>query len=662
MDIDYFAENGLLAKTIPGFAPRQAQVHMADAVSKTIKSAGRLLVEAGTGTGKTFAYLVPALDSGKRVIISTGSKALQDQLYERDLPTLLLAMQYGKPVAQLKGRSNYLCTYRLALLEQEMHFLAADVFADLPKVRNFKARTLSGDVADIPGLQEQAPILPFVTSTNDNCLGRECPDYETCFLVKARRKALDAQVVVINHHLFFADMSVKDTGFGELLPDADVYIFDEAHQLPDIASQYFGESLSSRQLSDVAEELRLAYRLEAKDMAQLGKAADRLIQDCQAMRLSFGVEPSRGNLRDILAQPAMQRDLQRLKETIKFCYDVCKLALGRGEQINNCFERLTGFLTAADHVTAITEVGAAYWYETTKRHFTLNVTPLSIAERFAQEVMRVGCSWIFTSATLTVGEEFNYFSQRMGVEDADTCLLDSPFDYEHQSLLCVPRNLPDTSNYQRATQLAERLLPVIEQVPGGCFFLCTSYNSVNQIAQVLRDKLDRTVLVQGDDNKQRILADFVADGHAVLVATSSFWEGVDVRGAALSCVIIDKLPFTSPDEPLLKARMEDCRLQGGDPFQQLQLPEAVIVLKQGVGRLIRDYQDRGILILCDPRLVNKPYGAAFLKSLPPIPRCRDLTRLSEFWTIPDMPVVEPAALLQPALLQEETITDENSGD
>lgn len=633
MTNDYFAEHGLLAHAIPGFAPRPAQNQMSAAVAQAIHDAGCLLVEAGTGTGKTFAYLVPALDSKKRVIISTGSKALQDQLYERDLPTLLLAMQYDKPVAQLKGRSNYLCLYRMALLEQEMNFLAADVFADLPKVRQFKTRTLTGDVADIAGLQEQAPILPFITSTNDNCLGRECPDYEDCYLVKARKKAMDAQVVVINHHLFFADMSVKDTGFGELLPEADVYIFDEAHQLPDIASQYFGESISSRQLSDTADELRLAYRLEAKDMAQLGKAADRLVQDCQAMRLGFGVEPSRGNLRDALAQPTIQRDLQRLKESIKFCYDVCKLALGRGEQINSCFERLAGFLTTIDHVTAINETGAAYWFETTKRHFTLNVTPLSIADRFSQEVMRTGCSWVFTSATLTVSDSFDYFADRMGIKDAATCLLDSPFDYESQSLLCVPRNLPDTSVYNRATQLAERLLPVIEQVPGGCFFLCTSYHSVNQIAQVLREKLDRKILVQGDDNKQRLLADFVSDGHAVLVATSSFWEGVDVRGEALSCVIIDKLPFTSPDEPLLKARVEDCRMQGGDPFQQLQLPEAVIVLKQGVGRLIRDYQDRGILILCDPRLVNKPYGAAFLKSLPPIPRCRDLTRLSDFWSL-----------------------------
>lgn len=631
MSTDFFSKTGLLASTIPGFAPREAQSQMAELVSKTIREQGQLMIEAGTGTGKTFAYLVPALQSGKRVIISTGSKALQDQLFDRDLPTLLDAMEYSKPVAQLKGRSNYLCLYRLTLLEQEAHFLSPELLSDLPKIRQFKTRTKTGDVADITGLQEQAPVLSYITSTNDNCLGRDCPDYDDCYLVRARRKAMDAQVIVINHHLFFADVSVKDTGFGELLPEADVYIFDEAHQIPDIASQYFGQTLSSRQLYDLAEEMRLAYRLEAKDMAQLGKAADRLQLDCQNMRLVFGVDPSRGNLRDLMRSPQVLKELERLKESIKLCYDVCKLALGRGEQINSCFERLTGALTIFDAVTAITETGFAYWFETTKRHFTLNVTPLSIADRFARDILRNDSAWIFTSATLTVSNLFDYFAKRMGLSNAQSCVLESPFDYAHQSLLCVPRNLPDTSVWDRATQLAERLLPIIDEVPGGCFFLCTSYHSVNQIAQVLRANTRRKILVQGEENKQRMLADFVADGQAVLVATSSFWEGVDVRGEALSCVIIDKLPFTSPDEPLLRARVEDCRMQGEDPFMQLQLPEAVIALKQGVGRLIRDYQDRGILILCDPRLVNKPYGAAFLKSLPAIPRCRDIHALAKFW-------------------------------
>lgn len=654
MSADFFSKTGLLATAIPGFAPRDAQRQMADLVASTIREQGQLMVEAGTGTGKTFAYLVPALHSGKRVIISTGSKALQDQLYERDLPTLLLAMQYGKPVAQLKGRSNYLCLYRLSLLEQEAQYAAKEILSDLPKVRKFRNRTKTGDVADISGLQEQAPVLSYITSTNDNCLGRECPDYDECFLVKARRKAMDAQVVVINHHLFFADISVKDTGFGELLPEADVYIFDEAHQIPDIASQYFGQTLSSRQLFDLGEEMRLAYRTEAKDMSQLGKAADRLQLDCQNMRLALGVDPTRGNLRDVLHQPAVQKELSRLQESIKLCYDVCKLALGRGEQINSCFERLSGYLSIFDSVTAVNETGFAYWFETTKRHFTINATPLSIADRFAQEILRADCSWIFTSATLTVSNEFDYFSKRMGLEKARSTVLDSPFDYQHQSLLCVPRNLPDTSVWDRASQLAERLLPVIDQVPGGCFFLCTSYHSVNQIAKILRANTKRTILVQGEENKQRLLADFVSDGTAVLVATSSFWEGVDVRGDALSCVIIDKLPFTSPDEPLLKARVEDCRMKGEDPFLQLQLPEAVIALKQGVGRLIRDYQDRGILILCDPRLVNKPYGGAFLKSLPDIPRCRDIHALEHFWR-----EMTPALVLNQPI---ETSSNENSGN
>jgi len=628
---DYFAADGLLARTLSGFAPRTSQRLMAEAVADTITGAGQLMVEAGTGTGKTFAYLVPALASGKRVIISTGSKALQEQLYNRDLPTLLAAMDYSHPVALLKGRANYLCLHRLDQLLATSHLQEAEVLADLVRVKTYSINAISGDVAEIPELLEQAPILPHVTSTNDNCLGRECPRYDDCYLVRARRKAMDAQLVVINHHLFFADMVVKDTGFAELIPDADVYIFDEAHQLPDIASGYFGESLSSRQLLDVAHEILLAQRAEAADMAQLARSADALELACREQRLAFGIEPSRGNLRDWVGNPLFDRTLQRLKDALRLCYDVLKLALGRGERLDHCFERLVEYQGKLERLLQTEQPGAAYWFDTTRIHFSFNVTPLSIADRFNSEVMRAGCSWVFTSATLTVGHEFGHFSQQLGIDQARQLVLDSPFAYAEQSLLCVPRGLPDTGFARRATELAQLLTPVINKVPGGVFFLCTSYQSMRQIAEVLRRDVGRLVLLQGEDNKQRLLSQFVDNGRAILVATASFWEGVDVRGAALSCVIIDKLPFTAPDEPLLKARMEDCRLQGGDPFTQLQLPDAVITLKQGVGRLIRDFQDRGVLVLCDPRLVNRPYGATFLQSLPPMPRCRDLAAINRFW-------------------------------
>jgi ATP-dependent DNA helicase DinG len=628
---DYFAADGLLARTLSGFAPRESQRLMAEAVSATISGAGQLMVEAGTGTGKTFAYLVPALASGKRVIISTGSKALQEQLYNRDLPTLLAAMEYAQPVALLKGRANYLCLHRLDQLLTTSHLQEAEVLADLVRVKTFSIDAVSGDVAEIPGLLEQAPILPHVTSTNDNCLGRECPRYDDCYLVRARRKAMDAQLLVINHHLFFADMVVKDTGFAELIPDADVYIFDEAHQLPDIASGYFGESLSSRQLLDVAQEMVLAQRAEAGDMVQLSRAAEALELACREQRLAFGIEPSRGNVRDWVGNPLFDRTLQRLKDTLRLCYEVLKLALGRGERLDHCFERLVEYQGKLERLLQTEQPGAAYWFDTTRIHFSFNLTPLSIAERFNSEVMRAGCSWVFTSATLTVGHEFSHFSQQLGIGQARQLVLESPFAFAQQSLLCVPRGLPDTGFARRATELAQLLTPVINKVPGGVFFLCTSYQSMRQIVEVLRRDVGRLVLLQGEDNKQRLLHQFVENGRAILVATASFWEGVDVRGAALSCVIIDKLPFTAPDEPLLKARMEDCRLQGGDPFNQLQLPDAVITLKQGVGRLIRDMQDRGVLVLCDPRIVNRPYGATFLQSLPPMPRCRDLAMINRFW-------------------------------
>lgn len=628
---DFFSVDGPLARAMPGFSPRPSQLLMAEAVARAIEQASTLLVEAGTGTGKTYAYLVPALASGKRVIISTGSKALQEQLYNRDLPRLLSAMAYSQPVALLKGRANYLCHYRLDQLLAEARDQSAEVLADLARVKQFAIVSQSGDLGELTGLKEQAPILPLITSTNDNCLGRECPRYEACFLVKARRRAMEAQLLVVNHHLFFADLVVKDTGFAELMPEAELYVFDEAHQLPDIASDYFGERLASRQLVELADEMKAAYRAEAPDMAQLGRSAEALQLACRDCRLAFGLEGGRGNLRHWLADPQAQRLLGRLKDGVQLAYEVLKLALGRGERLDHCFERMLEYQGRLNRLTEVDTLGAAYWYDTSKLHFSFNRTPLSVADRFAQEVMRPGSSWVFTSATLTVNHVFDHFRQQLGLDQAEALMLDSPFDYGRQSLLCVPRGLPDTGYAKRGTLLAERLWPVINQVPGGIFFLCTSYQSLHQVAEVLRRELGRTVLVQGEDSKQGLLQRFVENGRAVLVATSAFWEGVDVQGAALSCVIIDKLPFASPDDPLLKARSEDCRLQGRDPFAELQLPEAVIALKQGVGRLIRDGQDKGVLILCDPRLVQRPYGQVFLGSLPPMPRSRELQRIDDFW-------------------------------
>ncbi len=626
-----FKPDGPLASHIDGFKARAPQLEMAEAVAGAIKSGGRLLVEAGTGTGKTYAYLVPALESGKRVVISTGSKNLQEQLFYRDLPTITGALSYTPPVALLKGRSNYLCIERMNRLLSESHLQKPEILNDLVKVKSWSTATDNGDVGDIPGLQENAEILAHVTSTNDNCLGRDCPYYDDCHLVVARRRAMDAQVVVINHHLFFADMAVKDTGFGELVPEAQVYVFDEAHQLPEIATNYFGKSVGSRTIQDLAQDIQLAYRAEAHDMAQLGKAADRLAIASQDLRLAFGVDGGRGNTRDMLRQPLWGQALARLNDAIGLCYEVLKLALGRGEQLDHAFERISELRTRLGEVLAVNQTGFSYWYDCSRLHFTLNLTPLSVAERFSAEVQRPEVAWVFTSATLTVDMRFDHFKAELGLAGSAELILDSPFDYGEQARLCVPRYLPEPNAFGRGEQLANLMIPLINKTPGGCFFLCTSHQVMRQVAEVLRREIGRTVLLQGEDNKQRLLKEFVENGRAVLVATSSFWEGIDVRGAALSCVIIDKLPFASPDDPLLKARVDDCKLKGGDPFSELQLPKAVIALKQGVGRLIRDRSDHGVLVICDPRMVNKPYGATFIKSLPAIPRTRELGTLGSFF-------------------------------
>lgn len=627
---DDFAADGALALAIPGFKPREPQRQMAQAVSEAIENKHELVVEAGTGTGKTYAYLAPALRSGKKVIISTGSKALQDQLYSRDLPTVARALKFKGQVALLKGRSNYLCLERLEQQSMVGGELAVQAMSDLVHLRGWSSETVDGDISTCGGVAEDSTIWPMVTSTNDNCLGSDCPVYKDCFVVKARRKAMDADVVVVNHHLFLADMVVKESGFAELIPEADVMIFDEAHQVPDIASQYFGQQLSSKQLIDLAKDITIAYRTEVRDVQQLQKSADRLSQGAQDFRLALGDPGFRGNLRDIMNNPNIQRALLLLDDALELCYDVAKMSLGRSALLDAAFDRAALYRGRLKRLKDVTQPGFSYWYECNSRHFILALTPLSVSDRFREVMDERPASWIFTSATLAVNEKMKHFVERLGVSSAKTMILESPFDFASQALLCVPRNLPSPNQPGGAKQMARMLLPLIEANNGRCFFLCTSHQMMRDLAEQFRAMLTLPVLLQGETSKGQLLKQFVAAGNALLVATSSFWEGVDVRGDVLSLVIIDKLPFTSPDDPLLKARMEDCKLRGGDPFDEVQLPDAVITLKQGVGRLIRDVDDRGVLVICDNRLVMRPYGAVFLNSLPPTPRTRDIQQAVEF--------------------------------
>lgn len=627
-----FSQHGALGKAIPGFQGRQAQVDMALAVAKAIENQSQLVVEAGTGTGKTFAYLVPALLSGKKVIISTGSKNLQEQLFHRDLPLMVEALGFFGQVALLKGRANYLCLDRLSRQMVESHHAQSDptLLTQLVKVRSWSSSTKSGDLGECDELAEDSLIIPTITSTNDNCLGKECLSYQDCFVSKARRKAMEADIVVVNHHLFLADLAIKETGFGELIPDAEVFIFDEAHQLPDIASQYFGQSVSSRQIQDLAKDIEIGYRTEAKDMRQLQKVGDKLQQTAMDLRVLLGDSGFRGNWREALSVASIAQQVERLQESLTFAIDVLKLALGRSQLLDTAFERANTLKARIVRVCDVSITGYSYWFDTTPRHFSLHITPLSIADKFQEQINLKSGAWIFTSATLAVNEDFAHFTHRLGLKPSEQFSLPSPFDYQQQAKLCVPRYLPEPNSAGLADKLVEMLAPVIEQNQGRCFFLCTSHTMMRELGERFREHLSLPVLLQGETSKQKTLAQFMELGNALLVATGAFWEGIDVRGDTLSCVIIDKLPFTSPDDPLLKARIEDCRLRGGDPFAQVQLPDAVITLKQGVGRLIRDQKDKGVLIICDNRLVTRDYGGVFLASLPPIPRTRDLAVVKDF--------------------------------
>ncbi|TLU67647.1 ATP-dependent DNA helicase [Thalassotalea litorea] len=633
-----FSSTGSLAKAITGFNPRQAQLDMSLEVEQVIADKATLLVEAGTGTGKTFAYLVPAFLSEQKTIVSTGTKTLQEQLFHKDLPLVKKALSSQLKIALLKGRSNYLCTYRLEenfssqpqKRRQAGVQLDAATLADLVKVRQWSSHTKSGDLGELTDVADDSAIFAQVTSTTDNCLGRQCPDYESCYLVKARERAIEADVLVVNHHLFFADLALKDTGFGELIPTAQTIIFDEAHQIPDIATEYFGQSFSTRQLLDLASDCLQQYRVELTDVKQLGKAAEKLQRSAADFRLLFGQNPERGDWRQRLRMTTFSQGFSHVVDDLKFLYEVLKLCISRTEGIDNCFERATQLLNLCDLMQQLDKPGTSLWYETTRRHITLHLTPLSVADKFSEVISKSDSAWIFTSATLAVDSQFEHFSKQLGLNNARNMLLDSPFDYQQQSLLLVPRYLPEAHANNRAQALVDIAMPLIEASKGRCFMLFTSYRMLNQVAEILAEMIENPLLVQGQMAKRVLLDHFIEQPDSVLLATASFWEGVDVRGDSLTCVIIDKLPFASPDDPLLQARSQDVKRQGKDPFAKIQLPQAVIALKQGVGRLIRDIDDQGVMAICDPRLVNRHYGQVFLNSLPDMQRTRELHRAVTF--------------------------------
>ena len=632
MDVaDLLGPTGPLARQ-PGFAPRLQQQQMAAAVDAILQEGGTLIVEAGTGTGKTYAYLIPALRSGARVIISTGTRHLQDQLYHRDLPVVRRALKSRVKIALLKGRSNYLCRYRLRLAAQEGRLPSLEQVAELRRIQTWAKRTDHGDIAEAADVPENSSIWPRVTSTMDNCLGSDCPDIEDCFFAKARREAQEAELLVINHHLFFADMAIRETGFAELLPGAEAIILDEAHQLPEIASFFFGKSLSHWQLLELARDTMVEQVRDAADFPDLRERAVALETAAAVMREALGPADRRAQWREVSEQPSVLNAVANLALTLDALQKALQEAAQRGKGLESCYRRCEDSM---QRWILLTEAQGTpeqvRWFETRGRGFIFTSTPLDVAPTFQGRMAAQPGAWIFTSATLAVGPSFEHFAARLGLTDYAALRLDSPFDFARNALLYHPPELPDPAASHYTTALLNAVLPVLNASQGRAFLLFTSYRALREAADWLAECLPYPLLVQGALPKVALLQQFRDLGNAVLLGTASFWEGVDVRGEALSCVIIDRLPFAAPNDPVLQARIEALRQRGENPFMTYQLPQAVITLKQGAGRLIRDVSDRGVLVLGDPRLLSKSYGQAFLDSLPPMPRTRLLERVQAFF-------------------------------
>ncbi len=637
-----FGAAGPLSPAVGVYRPRQSQMEMAKAIAHAIDGQKTLIAEAGTGTGKTFAYLVPALLWGGKTIVSTGTKNLQDQLFLRDIPAVRAALQAPVSVALLKGRANYVCHYHLERTLQNGRLTSRDDIGHLREISRFIKMTRSGDKAELSKVPENALIWNLVTSTRDTCLGAECQYYQDCFVMKARKEAQQADVVVVNHHLFFADVALKDNGVAELLPSANTIIFDEAHQLPDTATLFFGNTVSTSHVLELCRDVLAEGLVHARDGADWAKVVTVVEKAARDLRLTFPQDIVRLSLPQIAPSSGFFPALETLKDELEGMISVLETQAERAETLEQCRTRaveLGGQIQAWQrepkaNVTPGQE--AVFWVEAFAASLHLHQTPLSIAPIFNSQREGVPRSWIFTSATLAVKNDFKHFASQMGLSDEPARSWPSPFDYEKQGLLYVPHNLPQPNAPGFTDAVIDCALPMIEAAGGRTFLLCTTIRAVNRAAERLRDEFSKRnlpypLLVQGERGRTELLERFRAAGNAVLIGSQSFWEGVDVRGDALSLVIIDKLPFAPPDDPVLAARIEVMEKQGLNGFMHRSLPEAIINLKQGAGRLIRDEGDRGVLMICDPRLISKPYGKRIWQSLPPFKRTRAAEEVIAFF-------------------------------
>ena len=610
---------------------------MAQAVAAAIAARGTLVAEAGTGTGKTFAYLVPALLYGGKVIISTGTKTLQDQLFERDLPLVRDGLRVPVTLALLKGRANYVCHHHLERASHEDRLPSREDARHLQKIIAFARASQRGDRALLADVPEHAAIWPLVTSTRDTCLGQNCAYYADCFVMKARKEALDADVVVVNHHLFFADIVLRDEGVSELLPSCNTVILDEAHQLPDTATLFFGQQVTSGQLAELARDAEVIANTTARDVPDLPSAASELVPALRRLRLAAGETTGKFAHEFAFARP----DFREALDSVATALDRLASELGhlaeRGEEIALVARRAedaAGQLARWRDGSGSVPDGAdgdehwIRWLDVSLSGFQLQASPLSVAPLFRRQVENSARAWIFTSATLAVGRDFSHYTQQLGLDFATTDAWDSPFEYAEQGLLYVPRGLPTPNSLDHTDAVIAKTLPLLNASGGRAFLLFTTLRALQRARERLTDALrsdatDFPLLVQGEGSKSELLTRFRRLGNAVLLGSASFWEGVDVPGDALSLVVIDKLPFAPPDDPLLAARLERLKAEGGNPFMDWQVPQAAISLKQGAGRLIRTETDRGVLAICDPRLVDKPYGRRIWQSLPPMRRTRE---------------------------------------
>ncbi|HBC58735.1 MAG TPA: helicase [Gammaproteobacteria bacterium] len=626
-----FSADGPLASYIEGFAVRAGQQDMALAIEQAIDNNSQLICEAGTGTGKTFAYLVPALLSSSQVVISTGTKTLQDQLFHKDIPLVKSALNSQADVALLKGRANYLCWYRFELHRKSYEFSQVSSQAQLQSLADWATTTPTGDLSEVLQAEALTSVWPAITSTNENCVGQECADYQRCFVVKARRAAQEADLIIINHHLFFADAVIRREGFGELLPEAGAHIFDEAHQLPELASLFFSQSVGHLQLMELARDCQNEAVEAAKEFVDLRRLTEQLMQQSNDLLFALG-EEQRRPWQQLSQQHGVTKGVESVRLTLQELSQLLTEASKHHTNFSPYLQRANSLLNRLQATTGQAEEDTVQWVEIRRRSYGLNATPLSVGRQFQELLETKGGAWVFTSATLSVNGGFDHFTDGMGLRTAVCERWESPFDYSAQALLYLPKDLPPPNSHSYTKSMMTAILPLLKASHGRAFLLFTSYKALKESAKLLRAETDYTLFIQGEMPKSQILADFRTCDNAVLLGTNSFWEGVDVKGEALSCVIIDKLPFASPSDPVLQARLEAMSQQGQNGFMQIQIPQAVIMLKQGVGRLIRDEGDHGVMVICDPRLTHKSYGKIFLRSLPPMPVTHDINAAQLFFS------------------------------